>query len=43
MELTREHCSQLRSGLSRQERIDKIKFLYGDEVSSHSTMKNWFN
>ena len=32
-----------RSGLSRQECIDKLKFLYGDEAPSYSTLKNWFN
>ena len=30
-------------GVSRQECIDELKFLYGDEAPSYSTMKNWSN
>ena len=33
----------LRYGLSRQEYIDELKSLYGDEAASYSTVKNWFN
>ena len=48
MELIREHFRAIifhnfRRGLSRQECIDELKFLYGDEAPSYSTMKNWFN
>ena len=48
MELTREHFRAIifhnfRRGLSRQECIDELKSLYGDEAPSYSTVKNWFN
>ena len=48
MELTREHFRAIifhnfRGGLSRQECIDELKSLYGDEAPSYSTVKNWFN
>ena len=48
MELTREHYLSIifhkfRRGLSRQECIDELKSLYGDEASSYSTVKNWFD
>ena len=29
-------------GLSRQECIDELKSLYGNEAPSYSTVKNWF-
>ena len=32
-----------RRGLSRQECIDELTFLYGDEATAYSTIKNWFN
>ena len=48
MELIREQFRAIifhnfRSGLSRQECIDELKSLFGDEAPSHGTMKNWFN
>ena len=48
MELTREHFRAIifhnfRRGLSRQECIDELKSLYGDEAPSYSTVKNWYN
>ena len=48
MELIHEHFHAItfhnfRCGLLRQECIDELKFLYGDEAPSYSTMKNWFN
>ena len=48
MELNREHFRAIifhnfRRGLSRQECIDELKSLYGDEAPSYSTVKNWFN
>ena len=48
MELTREHfCSiifyNFRRGLSRQERIDELKSLFGDKAALYTTVKNWFN
>ncbi|XP_071744201.1 uncharacterized protein [Lepeophtheirus salmonis] len=47
MELSCEHLRanifhNFRRELS-QERIDEFKSLYGDEVPSYSTLKNWFN
>ena len=32
-----------RRGLSRQECIAELKFLYGYEAASYCTKKNWFN
>ena len=48
MELTREYFRGIafynfRRGLSRQERIDELKSLFGDKAPSYSTVKNWFN
>ena len=48
MKLIREHFAAITfhnflRGLSRQECIDELKFLYGEEAPSYSTMKNWFN
>lgn len=48
MELTREHFRAIifhnfRRGLSRQECIDELSSLYGDEAPSYSTVKNWYN
>ncbi|XP_037931157.1 uncharacterized protein LOC119687373 [Teleopsis dalmanni] len=48
MELTREHFRatifhNFRCRLSRQECIDELKSLYGDEAPPYSTVKNWFN
>jgi len=48
MELTREHFRAIifhnfRRGLSRQECIDELKSLYGDQAPSYSTVKNWYN
>ena len=48
MELTREHfCAiifdKFRRGLSREECIDELKFLFGNKAPSYSTVKNWFN
>ena len=48
MELIREHFRAIifhnfRRGLSRHECNDELQFLYGDEASSYSSMKNWFN
>ena len=48
IELTREHFRanifyNFRCGLSRQECIDELKSLFGDEAPFHSTVKNWFN
>ncbi|XP_037941999.1 uncharacterized protein LOC119674914, partial [Teleopsis dalmanni] len=48
MKLTREHFRAIifhnfRRGLSRQECIDELKSLYGDEPPSYSTVKNCFN
>ena len=45
MELVPEHFHAIifhnfRGRLSRQECIDELKFLYGDEAPSYSTMKN---
>ena len=39
MELTSEHFRRVLS----QECIDELKFLYGYEAPSYSTMKSWFN
>ena len=46
MELTSEHFlliifHNFRRGLSRQEYIDELKSLYGDEAPSYSTVKNF--
>lgn len=30
-------------GLTRQEYIDELNFLYADEAPSYSTVKNWYN
>uniref|UniRef100_A0A0K2TP03 Mariner transposase [Bombyx mori] n=1 Tax=Lepeophtheirus salmonis TaxID=72036 RepID=A0A0K2TP03_LEPSM len=48
MELSREHFRAIifhnfRRGLLRQNCIDELKSLYGDEAPSYSTMENWFN
>ncbi|XP_037959311.1 uncharacterized protein LOC119688717 [Teleopsis dalmanni] len=48
MQLTRELFRVIifhnfRRGLSRQECIDELKSLYGDEAPSYSIVKNWFN
>ena len=48
MELTREHFRAIifhnfRRELSQQECIDELKFLYGYEAPSYSTVKNWYN
>src|ERR1700704_6938374 len=48
MELTRENFRAIiyhnfRRGLSRQECIDELKSLYGNEAPSLSTVKNWYN
>lgn len=48
MELNREHFRAIifhnfRRGLSRQECIDELNSLYGDEAPSYSTVKNWYN
>jgi [histone H3]-lysine36 N-dimethyltransferase SETMAR len=48
MELTREHFRAIifhnfRRGLSRQQCIDELKSLYGDQAPSFSTVKNWYN
>jgi len=48
MEITREHFPAIifdnfRRGLSRQECIDELKYLYGGEAPSYSTVENWFN
>ena len=48
MELIGEHFRAIffqnfRRGLSRQECIDELKFVYGDEAPSFTTTKNWFN
>lgn len=48
MELTREHFRAIifhnfRRGLSRQECINELNSLYGDDAPSYSTVKNWYN
>ena len=48
MELIREHFRansfhNFRRESLRQACIDELKFLYGHEVPSYGTMKNWFN
>ena len=48
MELTREHFRAIifynfRSGLSRQESMDELKFLFGNKALSYSTVKKWLN
>ena len=48
MELIREYFRAMifhnfRSGLSWQEYIDELKFLYGYKSPSYNTGKNWFN
>ena len=48
MQLSREHFLSIifynfRRGLSRQDYIDELKSLNGDEAPSYSTLKNWFN
>ena len=48
MESTREHFRSIifynfRRGLSRQECIDELKYLYGDKAPSYGTVKNLFN
>ena len=48
MELTREHFFSIiaynfRCRLSRQDCIDKLKYLFGDKTPSYSTLKNCFN
>ena len=48
MELTREHfCAiifdKFRRGLSREECIDELKFLFGGKAPFLNTVKNGFN
>ncbi|XP_055316153.1 histone-lysine N-methyltransferase SETMAR-like [Sitodiplosis mosellana] len=48
MELNREHFRAIifhnfRRGLSRQECIDELISLYGEQAPSFSTVKNWYN
>ncbi|XP_037959406.1 histone-lysine N-methyltransferase SETMAR-like [Teleopsis dalmanni] len=48
MQLTSEHFRAIifhnfRRGLSRQDYIDELKSLNGDEAPPYSTVKNWFN
>ena len=47
MELIHEHFRSItfynfRRGLSRQERIDELKSLFGDKAQSYGTVKNLF-
>jgi len=44
MELTREHFrTTFRGGLSRQECIDELESLYGDDAPSYPTVNTCFN
>ena len=48
MELNRVHFRAIifynfRRGLTQQQCMDELKYLYGDEAPSYGTVKNWYN